>query len=170
MKRWFAASSPRQLDAAGRPVARGRTGARVLGGDDALRHGPRRWERKGSLALEGIYLDLEALCPDSRAGLPARGRGCPARRRRRALLPYDRLALSEAVLDRVHDGFRLLVYSEFRRRYEDRAWNRLLEPARAALTSLTQQQLKSLERSLGGVKQRIEAITTMCETRANEPR
>jgi hypothetical protein len=73
------------------------------------------------------------------------------------------------VLDRVHDGYRLLVYSEFRRRYEDPAWNRLLEPARAALTSLTHQQLESLERSLTGVKQRIEAITTMRETRADEP-
>jgi hypothetical protein len=122
------------------------------------------------LALEGIYLDLEALWPDRSTGLPPRAvedalRDAGGER----FFQYDRLALSEAVLDRVHDGYRLLVYSEFRRRYEDPAWNRLLEPARAALTSLTHQQLESLERSLTGVKQRIEAITTMRETRADEP-
>jgi hypothetical protein len=39
------------------------------------------------------------------------------------LFCYHRLALAEAVLDRVGDEFRLLTYSEFLRRYEDPEWN-----------------------------------------------
>ena len=51
------------------------------------------------------------------------------------------------MLDRAEVGYRLLVYSEFRRRYDDPNWKELLEPARRALTSLDQEQRKSLERS-----------------------
>jgi hypothetical protein len=77
------------------------------------------------LALEGIYLDIEALWPGGR--LPPRAvEGALRDAVGEDFFQYDRLALSEAVLDRVHDGFRLLVYSEFRRRYEDPAWNELL--------------------------------------------
>ena len=123
------------------------------------------------LALEGVYLDLEALWPDSSTGLPPRAVENALRDAvGESFFQYDRLALSEAVLDRVDDGFRLLVYSEFRRRYEDPVWNGLLEPARAALTSLSHEQLESLERSLEGVKQRIEAITTMRDTGADGPK
>ena len=120
------------------------------------------------LALEGIYLDIEALWP---GGLPPRAvEGALRDAVGEDLFQYDRLALSEAVLDRVHDGFRLLVYSEFRRRYEDPAWNELLERARGVLTSLSPKQLKSLERSLSDVKQQIETITgTVRYANADEP-
>jgi hypothetical protein len=124
------------------------------------------------LALEGIYLDIEALWPGGARRLPPRAvedalRDAVGER----FFQYDRLALSEAVLERVHDGFRLLIYSEFRQRYEDPAWSELLEPARAALTSLSQEQPESLERSLIDVKQQIVAITgTMRHTHVDEPR
>jgi hypothetical protein len=124
------------------------------------------------LALEGIYLDIEALWPDGTRGPRPRAvedalRDAVGER----FFQYDRLALSEVVLDRVEDGFRLLIYSEFRRRYEDPAWNELLEPARGALTSLGQEQLESLERSLTDVKQQIEAITeAMHDTHVARPR
>ena len=124
------------------------------------------------LALEGIYLDIEALWPYGTRGLRPRAVEDALRDAvGEGFFEYDRLALSEEVLDRVDDGFRLLVYSEFRRRYEDPAWNELVEPARGALTSLSQEELKSLERSLIDVKQQIETIPgTMRHTHAGMSR
>jgi len=124
------------------------------------------------LALEGVYLDIDALWPDGSSDLPPRAvEDALGDAVGEDFFQYDRLALSEAVLDRAELGYRLLVYSEFRRRYDDAEWKELLEPARRALTSLDQDQRKSLERSLIAVKKQIEAIVrTRRERQADEPR
>jgi hypothetical protein len=68
------------------------------------------------------------------------------------LFYYHRLALAEAVLDRVGDEFRLLTYPEFLRRYEDPEWNlqSLLEPVRQAFDLLNKEprRLENLQQSL----------------------
>jgi hypothetical protein len=124
------------------------------------------------LALEGVYLDIEALWPDATSGLRPRAVEDALRDAvGEDFFQYERLALSEAVLDRVDDGYRLLVYSEFRKRHDDSDWNELLQPARRALTSLDDDQRQSLERSLIAVKKQIEAITRRRQgTHTGEPR
>jgi hypothetical protein len=75
---------------------------------------------------------------------------------------YYRMALAEAVLDRSGDEFRLLIYSEFLRRYEDPEWNlkSLLEPIRQALSSIRKEQFKTLEQSLMDLSASIADLTS----------
>lgn len=113
------------------------------------------------LDLEGVYVELQALFSGDAAELPRRAVdhavteafGFPR---------YNRLALAEAVLDRAGDEFRLLIYSEFLRRYEDPEWNLklLLEPARRAFASIRIERFEKLERSLESLSKCIEGLTT----------
>ena len=77
------------------------------------------------------------------------------------LFRYHRLALAEAAIERDADGFRVLIYSEFRRRYEDPGWGlqRLLAPATDALNALTREQMRELESRLGEMAARLETAT-----------
>jgi hypothetical protein len=72
------------------------------------------------------------------------------------------MALAEAVLDRSGDEFRLLIYSEFLRRYENPEWNleSLLEPVRQAFSSARKERFKSLEESLLRLSGSIADLTT----------
>jgi hypothetical protein len=72
------------------------------------------------------------------------------------------MALAEAVLDRSGDEFRLLIYSEFLRRYENPEWNleSLLEPVRQAFSSARKERFKSLEESLLRLSASIADLTT----------
>ena len=72
------------------------------------------------------------------------------------------MALAEAVLGRAGDEFRLLIYSEFLRRYEDPEWNleSLLEPARQAFSSIRQERFEVLEQSLMNLSACIADLTT----------
>jgi hypothetical protein len=72
------------------------------------------------------------------------------------------MALAESVLDRSGDEFRLLIYSEFLRRYEDPEWNlkSLLEPVRQALASARKERFKTLEQSLMSLSASIADLTT----------
>lgn len=109
------------------------------------------------LALDAVYLDLEALWPDSHVRLRPRAIEDALRDAAgEGFFQYDRLVLSEAVLARDDDGFRLLIYSEFLQRYNDPAWKELLEPARDALDSFSQAQLRQLEHRLTEMKQRVD--------------
>jgi hypothetical protein len=119
------------------------------------------------LSLEAVYVELEALSDDPGVRL-----------RQRAvddaldhvmgdyLFHYHRLALAEAVVERDGDSFRLLTYTEFRRRYDDPAWNLelLLEPARDALNALTPGSLDSLEDSLRKVSERVAKLIAPTST------
>jgi hypothetical protein len=84
------------------------------------------------------------------------------------------MALAEAVLDRSGDEFRLLIYSEFLRRYEDPEWNlkSLLEPVRQALNSARKERFKTLEQSLTSLSASITDLTNSPNTdgdRAHDP-
>jgi hypothetical protein len=101
------------------------------------------------LDLEGIYVEFQALSSNECAKLPR----CAVEEAvteafGQDFFRYHRLALAEAVLDRAGDEFRLLIYSEFLRRYEDPEWNlkSLLEPARQAFGSLGKERLEKLEK------------------------
>jgi hypothetical protein len=113
------------------------------------------------LALEGVYVELqdfsnEGLQLPQRAVEDAVGKAFG-----HYLFYYHRLALAEAVLERTSDEFRLLTYSEFLRRYEDLEWNlkSLLEPVRQAFSSLHQEKLVVLERSLTNLSESIKELT-----------
>jgi len=73
-------------------------------------------------------------------------------------------------LDRTGDEFRLLIYSEFLRRYEDPEWNlkSLLEPARQAFASIRKERFEKLERSLASLSKCIEDLTTLHNTNGVE--
>lgn len=112
------------------------------------------------LELEGVYVDLQTLASSQADELP-RHAVEDAVSRAFGFFRYHRLALAEAVLDRMGDEFRLLIYTEFLRRYEDDEWNlkTLLEPARQAFASMRKERFEGLERSLRDVSERIGHLT-----------
>ena len=98
------------------------------------------------LALQGVYVELRALSSSEDANLPPRAVEEAVRRAfGQGLFYYHRLALAEAALDRSGDEFRLLIYSEFLRRYENPEWNlkSLLDPVRQAFNSLNKERLEN---------------------------
>jgi hypothetical protein len=115
------------------------------------------------LALEGVYIELRVLSSKNEARLPKRAVEEAIRKTFGSnLFYYHRLALAEAVLDRVGEEFRLLTYTEFLRRYEDSEWNlkSLLEPVRQAFDSLPKDKLEQLEQSLKRLSTGIRDLTT----------
>jgi hypothetical protein len=121
------------------------------------------------LELEGVYVELQALSSGEAAKLPRRAVE-EAVTKAFGFFRYHRLALAEAVLDRTGDEFRLLIYSEFLRRYEDPEWNlnSLLEPARQAFTSIHKEKFMKLEQSLRNLSKDIEGLTTPHNTNGIE--
>jgi hypothetical protein len=114
------------------------------------------------LALQGVYVELQALSSSEDANLPKRAVENAVRKAfGQGLFYYHRLALAEAALDRSGEEFRLLIYSEFLRRYEDPEWNlkALLEPVRQAFNSLDKGRLEQLEQSLTSLSECIEKLT-----------
>ncbi len=113
------------------------------------------------LDLEGVYVELLAISPDEAAKLPRRAVE-QAVTKAFGFLRYHRMALAEAVLNRSGDEFRLLIYSEFLRRYEDPEWNLkpLLEPVRQALSSVQKDRFETLEQSLAGLSTSIADLMT----------
>lgn len=114
------------------------------------------------MALEGVYIDLQAFEPREGPRLDERAiENATSKAFGHGLFYYHRLALGEAVLDREGDEFRLLTYSEFVRRYEDPVWNlkTLLEPVRGAFASLTNERLQQLEASLTGLSKTIRRLS-----------
>jgi hypothetical protein len=112
------------------------------------------------LDLEGVHVELHAVSPEEAAELP-RHAVEQAVTKALGLFRYHRMALAEAVLERSGDEFRLLIYSEFLRRYEDPEWNlkSLLEPVRQALTSARKERFKTLEQSLMDLSASIADLT-----------
>jgi hypothetical protein len=112
------------------------------------------------LDLEGVYVELQAVSPGEAVRLP-RHAVEDAVTKAFGFFRYHRLALAESVLDRTGDEFRLLIYSEFLRRYEDPEWNlkSLLEPARQAFSSIHRGKFETLEQSLGNLSACIADLT-----------
>lgn len=115
------------------------------------------------LALQGVYVELQALSSDD-GSLPQRAVEEAVRKAfGGGLFYYHRLALAEAALDRSGEEFRLLIYSEFLRRYEDPEWNleTLLDPVRQAFNSLDKERLEKLEHSLTSLSECIEKLKAL---------
>jgi hypothetical protein len=116
-----------------------------------------------SLALEGVYPQLERL-------YPALGSFLRDHRVDHALpetfFQYDRLALAEAIMERDGDRFRPSTYLEFRRRYEseDAGERKWLSPAREAVESLDPEATEDVLYELSGVAFRISGATGIPST------
>jgi hypothetical protein len=113
------------------------------------------------LVLEGVYPELNAVVDEPERRLkPRELDGALGRVMGNDWFFYHRLALAEAALDRSADGFRLLTYSEFRRRYDDPEWNLQSVAARAieAFGALSRADLEALEDSLAGLSARVAAV------------
>ena len=121
------------------------------------------------LDLEGVYVELRAVSPDEAGELP-RHAVEQAVTKAFGFFRYHRMALAEAVLDRSGDEFRLLIYSEFLRRYKDPEWNleSLLEPVRQALNSPRKERFKTLEQSLISLSASITHLTTSPKARGDK--
>jgi hypothetical protein len=116
------------------------------------------------LALQGVYVELQALSSGDDGNLPQRAVEEAVRKAfGGGLFYYHRLALAEAALDRSGEEFRLLIYSEFLRRYEDPEWNlkTLLDPVRQAFNSLDKERLEKLEHSLTSLSECIEKLKAL---------
>jgi hypothetical protein len=80
------------------------------------------------------------------------------------LFYYHRLALAESLLDQDRDGYRLLMYTEWRRRYEDSSsgLDQLLAPTMASLRAL------SSETDLGRLIQGLDILASELGTALND--
>lgn len=116
------------------------------------------------LALEAVYPALEADFPSLVQFYRTDGVDSALSNALGAkLFRYHRLALAEAALQREADEFRVLIFSEFRRRYEAPEWGleRLLGPATSALAGLTEPQMRHLERRLDQIVAQLESVTSV---------
>jgi hypothetical protein len=90
----------------------------------------------------------------------------------RRLFHYHRLALAESTIAWGPEGYRLLTYTEWRRRYEDPSsgLDRLLEPANASLQLLNSEKeiAESLVVPLAEIVSRLQTETGMAATPAGE--
>lgn len=121
------------------------------------------------LDLEGVHVELQALSSGEAAN-HLRHAVDHAVTEAFGFFRYHRLALAEAVLARTGDQFRLLIYSEFLRRYEDPEWNlkSLLEPAHHAFASIHKEKLEKLQRALASLSKSIEDLTAPHDTNGIE--
>ena len=135
----------------------------------AERHDPGYWQITSlfaigrTLAAERI-LDLEGVYIQIETGF---GRQLERRQVEKAIeralddvFYYHRLALAESILERGPDGFRLLTYSEFRRRYADPEWDLevALEPIVKALARLTDAKLEQLRADLKSLRKQLNEL------------
>lgn len=114
------------------------------------------------LALEGVFPALETEFPQLVKSYRTNGVDAALEATLgRKLLRYNRLALAEAALERESDQYRVLIYSEFRRRCETPEWGlqRLVESATDALTALTGTEMTDLETRLDRIVGQLESIT-----------
>jgi hypothetical protein len=116
------------------------------------------------LAIEGVYPQLESVTPGlgrflKKSGVDRAIDECLSE----SLLHYHRQALADSAVTREPDGFRVVTYTEFRRRCEDVSWalDRLLETAYAALESLktNKRKIASLRQSLADIRDHLESVT-----------
>lgn len=110
------------------------------------------------LDLEGVYVQIEEAF--GRRLERRQVEGAIERAMKDELFYYHRLALAESILERGPDGFRLLIYTEFRRRYTDPAWKLdvLLEPVITALADLAERKLTRLRHDLTSVREQLDEV------------
>jgi hypothetical protein len=114
------------------------------------------------LSLEGVYATIEQQLPELAESLKVSSVDKALEGGLRRLFYYHRLALAESLLDRRPEGYRLVMYTEWRRRYEDPSsgLDRLLEPTKASLERLTPgRDLERLIESLADIASRLVGAT-----------
>lgn len=74
---------------------------------------------------------------------------------------YHLLALAESALERDPDGFHLLTYTEFRRRYDndEASLREYLRPASEALMGLVDDEVADMKKPLDAVIQQLDHVT-----------
>ena len=110
------------------------------------------------LDLEGVYVQLESTF--GRELERRQVEDAIRRAMRNKVFYYHRLALAESILERGPDGFRLLTYSEFRRRYAEPEWELdvATEPVVKALTTLTDSNLEELRTDLMSLRKQLDEL------------
>ena len=106
------------------------------------------------LSLEGVYGIIDQQYPGLAEPLRSASVDKALGANLRRLFYYHRLALAESMLERRSEGYRLLMYTEWRRRYEDASsgLDRLLEPTMSSLQDLRpQRDLERLIKSLDDI-------------------
>ena len=109
------------------------------------------------LSLEGVYAAIEQQFPGLAEALRSPSVDEVLQAGLRQLFRYHRLALAESLLERGTEGYRLMMYTEWRRRYEDPSsgLDRLLEPTTESLERLTP------ERDLGRLIESLAEIAAL---------
>jgi len=116
------------------------------------------------LSLEGVYTEIEDQFPELAESLRGSGVDHTLQWGFRRLFYYHRLALAESLLEERSDGYRLLMYTEWRRRYEDPSsgLDQLLEPTTASLQSLVpEQDLDELISALADIASELGKATNL---------
>jgi hypothetical protein len=109
------------------------------------------------LSLEGVYAAIEQQFPGLAETLRSPSVDEVLQVSLRQLFRYHRLALAESLLERGTEGYRLMMYTEWRRRYEDPSsgLDRLLDPTTESLQRLTP------ERDLGRLIESLAEIAAL---------
>jgi hypothetical protein len=112
------------------------------------------------LVMEGVYPQIESVSPELGRALKNEGVDVALKDSLgQKLFHYHRLALAESAVQRETDGWRVITYTEFRRRCEDVDWalDGLLEIAYTALDSLKGDAPKfdALQTSLASIRDRL---------------
>jgi hypothetical protein len=116
------------------------------------------------LSLDGVYATIEQQFPGLAESLRHSSVDGVLQAGLRQLFRYHRLALAESLLERQPEGYRLMMYTEWRRRYEDPSsgLDRLLEPTTASLQRLTpERDLQRLIESLTDIASLLGKMTGM---------
>jgi TIR domain len=116
------------------------------------------------LSLEGVYAAIEQQFPEQAESLRQSGVDRALQVSLLRFFRYHRLALAESLLAREPDGYRLMMYTEWRQRYEDPSsgLDRLLEPATESLQLLSpKRDLEQLIESLADIASLVGEMTGM---------
>jgi hypothetical protein len=124
------------------------------------------------LALEGVHTAIDQQFPGLGTYLKQSSVDRILHDGLRRLFYYHRLALAESAFAREPEGYRLLTYTEWRRRYEDptSGLDRLLAPAKASLHLLNSEKelTEALIEPLTNIVSRLETATGVAASPAGE--
>ncbi len=116
------------------------------------------------LSLEGVYATIDQQFSGRAELLSSSSVDEALQAGFHQLFRYHRLALAESLLEWRPEGYRLLMYTEWRRRYEDPSFglDRLLGPTRASLQRLSpERDLDQLIESLAKIASRLESAMSI---------
>ena len=115
------------------------------------------------LSLDGAYAAIHELFPSLSEALQPLTIDRAIQKNLQFLFYYHRMALAESLLDARTDSCRLLMYTEWRQRYNDPSagLSQLLEPTKASLQDLNpQHDLDELSVTLASISSQISTAMT----------